>query len=67
METLDVLVKKIPVPIHDMFKGFCSMKGISVNDGIIESMITFIENETGGSNESLKAIVEQYRAGRGKK
>ena len=67
METLDVLVKKIPVPIHNMFKGFCSMKGISVNDGIIDVMITFIENETGGSNESLKTIVEQYKAERGKK
>ena len=66
MDTLDVLVKKIPVPIHDMFKGFCSMKGISVNDGIIDSMIAFIEKETGGTNESLKAIVEQYRAGRKK-
>jgi hypothetical protein len=67
METLDVLVKKIPVPIHNMFKGFCSMKGISVNEGIIDVMITFIENETGGSNESLKTIVEQYNAERGKK
>jgi hypothetical protein len=49
MDTLDVLVKKIPVPIHDMFKGFCSMKGISVNDGIIDSMIAFIEKETPGA------------------
>ena len=67
METLDVLVKKIPVPIHNMFKGFCSMKGISVSERIIDVMITFIENETGGSNESLKTIVEQYNAERGKK
>jgi len=42
METLDVLVKKIPVPIHNMFKGFCSMKGISVNDGIIAVSYTHL-------------------------
>jgi hypothetical protein len=65
MQTLDVLVKKIPVPIHDMFKGYCSMKGKSVNDGIIDGMIAAIEEMTGGSNEALNAVVKEYRATRG--
>ena len=64
METLDVLVKKIPVPIHDMFKGYCSMKGKCLNDGMIDGMIAAIEEMTGGSNEALNAVVKEYRASR---
>jgi hypothetical protein len=61
MEKLDILVKGCPVPIHNMFKGFCSLTGKTISEGIIDAMIAFIEKSSGGENENLKAIVEDYR------
>jgi hypothetical protein len=61
MEKIDVLVKGVPVPIHNMFKGFCSLRGISVSEGIIDSMISVIEQSSGGVNENLSAILGEYQ------
>jgi hypothetical protein len=61
MEKIDVLVKGIPVPIHNMFKGLCSLRGKSVSEGIIDSMISVIEQSSGGTNENLQAVVDEYQ------
>lgn len=61
MEKIDVLVKGVPVPIHNMFKGFCSLRGKSVSEGIIDSMISVIEQSSGGVNENLKTILGEYQ------
>ena len=61
MERIDVLVKGVPVPIHNMFKGLCSLRGKSVSEGIIDSMITVIEQSGGEANENLRAIVGEYQ------
>jgi len=61
MEKIDVLVKGVPVPINNMFKGFCSLRGKSVSEGIIDSMIAVIEQSSGGVNENLKTILGEYR------
>ena len=61
MEKIDVLVKGVPVPIHNMFKGFCTLRGKNVNEGIIDSMIAVIEQSSGGENENLQAILEEYQ------
>ena len=61
MEKIDVLVKGVPVPIHNMFKGFCSLRGKSVSEGIIDSMISVIEQSSGGVNENLQAILGELR------
>jgi hypothetical protein len=61
MEKIDVLVKGVPVPINNMFKGLCSLRGKSVSQGIIDSMITVIEQSGGGVNENLQAILGEYR------
>jgi hypothetical protein len=61
MEKIDVLVKGVPVPIHNMFKGFCSLRGKSVSQGIIDSMIAVIEQSSGGMNENLRAILGEYQ------
>jgi hypothetical protein len=47
MERIDILVKEVPVPTHNMFKGFYSLQGKSVSRGIIESMISVIETTRG--------------------
>jgi hypothetical protein len=61
MEKIDLLVKGVPVPINNMFKGFCSLRGKSVSEGIIDSMIAVIEQSSGGANENLQAILGEYR------
>ena len=61
MEKIDVLVKSVPVPIHNMFKGFCSLRGKSVSEGIADAMISIIEQTSGGANDNLKAIVGEYQ------
>lgn len=61
MEKIDLLVKGVPVPINNMFKGFCSLRGKSVSEGIIDSMIAVIEQSSGGVNENLKTILGEYR------
>jgi hypothetical protein len=63
METVDILVKACPVPIHNMFKGYCSMAGKTISDGIIESMIEAIERSSGGANPHVEAVVQGYRKG----
>ncbi len=61
MDKIDVLVKGVPVPINNMFNGLCSLTGKSISEGIIDAMIEFIHKSSGGNNEALKPIEEQYR------
>ena len=61
MEEIDVLVKSVPVPIHNMFKGFCSLRGKSISEGIIDSMISVIEQSSGSTSENLRAVVDEYQ------
>lgn len=61
MEKIDVLVKGVPVPIHNVFKGFCSLRGKSVSEGIIDSMISAIEQSSGGMNDNLRAILGEHQ------
>jgi hypothetical protein len=42
-ERLDVLVKGIPVKTHNIFKGICAMHDKTVNEGIIDAMMDYIE------------------------
>lgn len=56
-EKLDVLVKDIPVQLHSIFKGYCAMKSLSVNEGMIEAMAVFIEKVGGGKNEAVDEIM----------
>jgi hypothetical protein len=48
MEKIDILVKGVPVPMHNMFKGLCSVAGKSVSDGVIEAMGDWIRKVAGG-------------------
>ena len=66
MEKIDFLVKGMPVAILNMFRGFCTLEGKTESQGIIDVMIDYIDKNTGGSNENLKKIVEEYRAGQKK-
>ncbi|MBN1798427.1 MAG: hypothetical protein JW822_07610 [Spirochaetales bacterium] len=66
MEKIDFLVKGMPVAILNMFRGFCTLEGKTESQGIIDVMINYIDKNTGGSNENLKKIVEEYRAGQKK-
>jgi hypothetical protein len=61
MEKIDVLIKGVPVPINNMFKGLCSLRGKSVSEGVIDSMIAAIEQSSGGMNENLKVILGEFR------
>jgi hypothetical protein len=61
MEKIDVLVKGVPVPIHNMFKGLCSLRGRSVSEGIIDSMISVIEQSGGAVNANLQEILGEYQ------
>lgn len=67
MDKIDVLVKGCPVPIHNMFKGFCSMHGKSISEGLIDLMIEAIERTNGANSSSLQTIVDEYRGRAGKK
>ena len=61
METVELLVKGIPQPIFNMFRGFCSVEGKTESEGVIDVMIDYLEKSTGGGNENLKKVVEEYR------
>ena len=61
MEKIDVLVKGVPVPINNMFKGLCSLRGKSVSEGLIDAMIAVIEQSSGGMNETLQSVLGEYR------
>jgi hypothetical protein len=63
MEKIDVLVKGVPVPIHNMFKGLCSLRGKSVSQGMIESMISVIEQTSGEATPDLRIIAGEYQDG----
>jgi hypothetical protein len=67
MEKIDILVKGCPLTIHNMFKGYCSMTGKTISEGIIEAMIASIEKNVGKENAELKAIVDEYRRSAKKK
>jgi hypothetical protein len=47
MEKIDILVKGVPVPTHNMFKGLCSVAGKSVSEGVIEAMGDWIRKYAG--------------------
>jgi hypothetical protein len=49
MEKIDILIKGVPVPAHNMFKGLCSVAGKSVSDGVIEAMGDWIRKNAGGA------------------
>lgn len=61
-EKMDLLVKDIPVQLHSIFKGFCAMKNLTVNDGMIEAMAVFIEETGGGPNEAVDQIMGTRRS-----
>jgi hypothetical protein len=61
MEKVDILIKGVPVPIHNVFKGLCSMSDRSVSDGVIEAMVSFIESSSGGENDTLRNMLEGQR------
>jgi hypothetical protein len=61
MDTVDVLIKGIPMPILNMFRGFCTVNGKSESEGVIDLMIEFVDKGTGGNNEKFKKLVEEYR------
>ncbi len=48
MEKIDILVKGVPVPTHNMFKGLCSVAGRSISEGVIEAMGEWIRKNAGG-------------------
>lgn len=52
MEKIDILVKGVPVPTHNMFKGLCSVAGKSVSDGIIEAIGDWIRKNAGVAGET---------------
>lgn len=62
MDKVDLLVKGVPVPILNMFRGFCSLSGKTETEGVIDLMIEFIDKNTSGDKTNFKKIVEEYRA-----
>jgi len=52
MEKIDILVKGVPVPVHNMFKGMCSMQGRSVSEGIVELMTAYVQKPGGAEPEA---------------
>jgi hypothetical protein len=67
MEKVDLLVKGVPVPILNMFRGFCSIEGKTESEGVIDIMIDYIEKNTAGDKANLKKIVSDYRGSAKKK
>jgi hypothetical protein len=67
MEKIDILVKGCPLTIHNMFKGYCSMTGKTISEGIIDTIIDAIQKNVGKDNKELQAIVDEYRRGGKKK
>ncbi len=61
MDKIDILTKGCPVPIYNMFNGYCSIQGRTVSEGVIELMIQTIEKANGRGNAILKNIVDEYR------
>ncbi len=49
MEKIDILVKGVPVPTHNMFKGLCSVAGKSVSEAVIEAMDDWIRKYAGSA------------------
>lgn len=62
MEKIDILVKGVPGPTHNMFKGLCSMAGKTVSEGVIEAMSDWIRKTTGGGAAGQEA--DKQRAGK---
>lgn len=67
MDKVDLLVKGVPNPILNMFRGFCSIEGKTESEGVIDIMIEYIEKNTGGDKANLKKVVAEYRASAKKK
>ena len=65
MEKIDVLVKGVPVPINNMFKGLCSLRGKTVSQGVIDAMIAVIEQSGSGMSENLQALLGEFRVSAG--
>jgi hypothetical protein len=61
MDSVDVLIKGIPMPILNMFRGFCTINNKSESEGVIDLMIEYVDRNTGGKNENLKNLVKEYR------
>lgn len=53
MEKIDILVKGVPVPVHNMFKGMCSMSGKTVSEGVVELMTAHVQK--GGAAPEAEA------------
>jgi hypothetical protein len=60
LDRIDVLVKGVPVRLHNIFKGICAMSDKSLDEGIIDAIAASIEKTNGGKNEGLKEIMEKY-------
>ena len=60
LDRVDVLVKGVPVRLHNIFKGMCAMSDKALDEGIIDAMASFIEKSNGGKTEGLKEIMEKY-------
>jgi hypothetical protein len=60
MEKIDILVKGVPVQLHNIFKGFTAMKNKTVIEGIIDSMFDYIDKASGGKNEDLQELKAKY-------
>jgi len=67
IERLDVLVKGIPVQLHNIFKGFCAMQDKTVNEGMIEAMTVYVEKLNGGKNDTIKDVMDRYHQASKKK
>ncbi len=63
MDKIDILVKGCPMTIHNMFKGYCSMTGKSISEGVIEAIIDALQKNVGKDNKEFQAIVEEYKRG----
>ena len=62
MDKVDVLVKGVPNPLMNMFRGLCSIAGKSESQGFIDLMIEHIESNTAGDKSNLNRVVEEYRS-----
>jgi hypothetical protein len=55
-EKLDVLVKGIPVKIHNIFKGMCALHDKTVNEGIIDAMLDYIDRFSSGGGGEIREL-----------
>jgi len=67
IERLDVLVKGIPVQLHNIFKGFCAVQDKTVNEGMIEAMTVYVEKLNSGKNDTIKDVMDRYHQASKKK